>query len=143
MQWFQCVSLLLDDFVEIEMDVLHPVQAVAMNRQHIAETYGGKLGLLVGIDVQSLPSFWSAKEIAAGVHEILDCLARPEGGLMLAAGNAITPEVTPDRIESFWSSAWRGVRARPLRGSRSARRASSAHHDVNTTTEVRNDNQRV
>ncbi|MCG2770286.1 MAG: hypothetical protein ABIK79_12595 [Chloroflexota bacterium] len=91
MQWFQCVSLLLDDFEEIEMDVLHPVQAVAMNRQHIAETYGGKLCLLVGIDVQSLLSFWSAKEIAAGVHEILDCFARPEGGLMLGAGNAVIP----------------------------------------------------
>ena len=106
--WFHscgAVTDLLDDFVAAELDVIHPIQPVAMDQQGIAKQYRGKLTFLAGIDVQYLLPAGTATEVAQGTRELIDAFDHAEGGCILAASNGIMPETPLANIEAWLATA--------------------------------------
>ena len=99
------VTDLLDDFVSMKLDVLHPIQPVAMDQNEVARRYGNKLTFLAGIDVQYLLPGGTGEEVAAGTRELIDTFDHPEGGCILAASNAIMPETPLANIEAWLRTA--------------------------------------
>lgn len=86
------VTQLMDDLIVCGVDAVHPIQAGTMEDEIIAASYGGRIAFWIGMDVQQIIPFGSPEEVHAHVRERIRTFYRPEGGLVLAAGNAILPD---------------------------------------------------
>lgn len=84
------VELFIPDLIEIGLDVLHPIQKHTMDEEKIAKTYGDKLCLLVGFDVQQIIPYGTEEEVRAEARRLIDICARPDGRFMLTMGNGST-----------------------------------------------------
>ena len=106
--WLHCcgaVTDIVDDFIAVGMDVLHPVQPIAMDQQAIARKYRGKITFLAGIDVQYLLPRGSPADVIAGTKRLIDAFDHEEGGCILAASNGIMPETPLANIEAWLATA--------------------------------------
>ena len=115
--WFHCcgaVTEILDDFASIGMDVVHPIQPVAMDQANVARHYRGKLSFLAGIDVQYLLPGGTVEEVEAGTRALMDAFDHEEGGCIVAASNGIMPE-TPFENIAAWLRAAEGYGAEKRR----------------------------
>jgi len=99
------VTDLLDEFVEIGMDVVHPIQPVAMDQAAVAQAYGDRLTFLAGIDVQYLLPGGTVADVEAGTRRLIDTFDRPSGGCILAASNGIMPETPLENIAAWLRTA--------------------------------------
>jgi uroporphyrinogen decarboxylase len=91
----------MDDLIACGVDCLHPIQAGTMDDAEIARRYGGKLAFWIGMDVQKVIPFGTPAEIRAAVRKRIQTFYRPEGGLILAAGNAILPDTPLENIKAY------------------------------------------
>ena len=92
-----CISDLLDDFIECGINVLNPIQAGVMNDREIMENYHGKIAFWIGMDMQILP-FASPGEVRSSVLDRVNTFYRPEGGLLVGMGNALTVDVPTENL---------------------------------------------
>lgn len=92
---------LMDFLIEAGLDVFHPIQAGCMNVKETAERFGNRISFLAGIDVQHLLPEGSEEEVRKGIRDMIDALYKPEGGLLLAAGNGIMPDTPLENIEAM------------------------------------------
>lgn len=106
--WFHCcgaVTGLLDDFVAAGIDVLHPIQPVAMDQRAVAEDYRGKLTFLAGLDVQYLLPRGSVDDVVRGTRALIDTFDHPEGGCILAVSNGVMPETPLENVATWLKTA--------------------------------------
>ena len=80
------------------MDVFHPVQKGCMDEVETANMFGDRISFLVGVDVQHLLPNGTAQEIRDGIRRIIEIFHKPEGGLLLGAGNGILPDTPIENI---------------------------------------------
>ena len=99
------VTELLDDLISAGVDVLHPIQPLAMDQPGVAAQYGKQITFLAGIDVQYLLPGGTAEEVAAGTRALIDSFDREEGGCILAASNGIMPETPLENIAAWLKTA--------------------------------------
>ncbi len=92
---------LMDDLIEVGIDAIHPIQVGTMDDAQIARDYGGHIAFWIGMDVQQLLPFGTPDEVRAGCYERMKTFYRPDGGLILAAGNAIMPETPVENIRAY------------------------------------------
>ena len=95
------VTELMDDLIDVGVDAIHPIQAGTMDDSEIAAQYGGRIAFWIGMDVQKLLPFGNVAEVRAGCLERMRTFFRPDGGLILAAGNAIMPETPVENIRAY------------------------------------------
>ncbi len=91
-------TLLMKYLIEAGLDVLHPIQKGCMNENEIIEKFGNKISFLYGIDIQHLLPKGSPEEIRSEIKSIIELFHKPEGGLLLAAGNGIMPDTPLENI---------------------------------------------
>lgn len=96
------IELFLPDFIEIGLDVIHPIQKYTMEEKKIAETYGKGICILAGFDVQHTIPFGSPEEVRAEVRHLTDIYDRPEGRLMLTMGNGSTVDWKLESLEALY-----------------------------------------
>jgi uroporphyrinogen decarboxylase len=108
------VTEILDDFVEVGLDVIHPIQhstypggVSAMDPEATAKRFGGKITFLAGADVQYLLPLAAPEEVCAGIRRMIDTFDGPYGGMLIGAGNAIMPETSLANIEAYLEEAYR------------------------------------
>lgn len=102
------ISTLLDDFVEMGVDILNPVQlsASGMDGRMLKEKYGEKLVFWGGgVNTQETLPDGSPEEIAAEVKERLGIFS-PNGGYVFATIHNIMGNVPAENIDA----AYRAVR---------------------------------
>ncbi len=98
-----CVVKLLDDFVDMGMDIINPVQlsATGMDAQMLKDKYGDKLVFWGGgVDTQSMLPNGTPEEVAAQVTERLDILSKGGGYVF----NTIHNIVGDTRPENIWAA---------------------------------------
>jgi len=106
------VSEVVDDFIEIGLDVLHPIQRFAMDPEATAERFGGQITFMPGIDVQQLLPWESPEAVVEGTKRFVETFARPEGGFIASVGNAIHTDTSMANLRAFmetvyeYSSEW-------------------------------------
>lgn len=96
------IEAFLEDFIEIGLDVIHPIQKYTMDEKHIADTYGGRICFLAGFDVQQTIPFGTTDEVREEVRHLIDTFYRPEGRFMLTAGNGSTPDWKIESVEALF-----------------------------------------
>jgi len=97
----------LDDLIDAGVDVFHPVQKHTMDERVIADRFKDRLTFLAGLDVQHTLQEASAEEVRREVRFLIDTFDRPDGGMALAAGNAIVAGTPLTNIEAFLDEAVR------------------------------------
>ncbi|MBI3973145.1 MAG: methylcobamide--CoM methyltransferase [Chloroflexi bacterium] len=102
------VTELLDDLLDCGVDALHPIQAGTMDDPAIAARYGGRIAFWIGMDVQQVIPFGTPDEVRAAVRERIRTFYRPEGGLILAAGNAILPDTPLANLHAYLETICEG-----------------------------------
>lgn len=95
------VTEIMEDLIEVGVDAVHPIQAGTMDDEYIARKYGGRIAFWIGMDVQQLLPFGTPEEVREGCGRRLQTFLRPDGGLILAAGNAIMPETPLENIKAY------------------------------------------
>ena len=73
--------MFLPEFIEIGLDVIHPIQKNTMDEREIARKYGDKICIFAGIDVQYLMAFGTTEEVEAEVKFLMDTYKSPDGRL--------------------------------------------------------------
>jgi uroporphyrinogen decarboxylase len=98
---------LLDDFVEIGIDILNPIQTAAGRMADLGglkQRYGKRLVFCGAIDTQRLLPYASPAEVREEVRRVIRLLG-PGGGYLLSSVHTIMPEVPVDNILALVSAA--------------------------------------
>jgi hypothetical protein len=103
----------LEDFIEIGLDVIHPIQKYTMDEREVAARFGGRLSFWLGMDVQQILPRGTPDDVRREVRFLIDTFDRPEGGCMITAGNGITPDVPVENLRAFYDETYEyGLRHR-------------------------------
>ena len=81
---------ILDDFVEVGFDGIHPVQPQCMDIGEVKKHLAGRTCVLGNIDCRSLLPFGTEQEVARAVRQTIRTAA-PGGGYILSSSNSIHP----------------------------------------------------
>jgi uroporphyrinogen decarboxylase len=91
---------LIDDFVDIGVDILNPVQTSAGRMSNLPELkrrYGTRLTFCGAIDTHRVLPSGSPEEVRREVERVLEVMA-PGGGYMVASVHTIMDDVPPENI---------------------------------------------
>ena len=91
---------LLDDFVEIGIDILNPIQTSAGKMAHLPalkRRFGRDLSFCGAIDTQQLLPFGTPAQVRQEVRRVIQALGSG-GGYLLAAVHTIGDQVPPENI---------------------------------------------
>jgi uroporphyrinogen decarboxylase len=99
---------IIPELIEIGIDVLNPIQPMAMDPQKLKESFGDRLCFWGSIDIQHTLPFGTAEEVRDEVIGRLKTLGKG-GGLIIGPTHNIQLD-TP--LENFWS-LWSTIRETP------------------------------
>lgn len=109
------VTHLVDDFIEIGIDILNPVQPECMDLFALKQQYGDALSFWGTLGTQSTLPFGSPADVRHDIEQRVELVGR-DGGLILAPTHMVEPEVPWENILTFVDT----VKATPVRPSRVA-----------------------
>jgi uroporphyrinogen decarboxylase len=98
---------LIEDFIEIGVDVLNPIQTLAGKMADLAglkQRYGKRIVLCGAIDTQRILPHGTPHEVRQEVRRVIEILGRG-GGYLLAAVHTIMDEVPPENILAMVDAA--------------------------------------
>lgn len=101
------IKQFIPKFIELGLDVIHPIQKYTMDEKEIAEAFGDKICIWAGFDVQQIIPFGTPDEVRQEVRFMIDTYYRSEGRFMLTAGNGITPDTTLESFEALLDESLR------------------------------------
>lgn len=108
--WHSCgaVSSLIDDFIEVGIDILNPLQVSAkgMDAASLKKRYGNNIVFWGGIDSQDTLPHGKVKDVEAAVKTLLQS-AGNQGGLVICAVHNIQADVPPKNVLALYDSAKR------------------------------------
>ncbi len=91
---------LIDDFIEIGVDILNPIQTAAGKMADVAglkQRYGKNLVLCGAVDTQRILPYGTPAEVRQEVRRVIDILS-PEAATCSASVHTIMDEVPPENI---------------------------------------------
>ena len=98
------IQPIIPDLIEIGLDVLNPIQPLAMDPAEIKRKYGKHLAFWGTVDVQHTFPFGTPQEVADEVRERLRTVA-PGGGLILCSAHRVQPGTPLANIEAYYRAA--------------------------------------
>ena len=96
----------IQDLIEIGVQVLNPVQPLAVNMEprRLKKEFGDSISFMGGFDVQYLLPLGTKEEIREGVKKLIQTYA-PGGGFIFANSVNIPPETPPENIAAAFDAA--------------------------------------
>jgi uroporphyrinogen decarboxylase len=100
------VAPVIEDFIEMGVDILNPIQTSAMGMDTFAmkETYGDRLCFHGAIDVQQMLPFSTPEEVRYDVAKRIYDLGR-SGGYILSTCHDIGEDVPPENVIALFEAA--------------------------------------
>lgn len=106
--WHSCGAIvpLIDDFIEIGLDILNPLQPLAcgMEPEALQEAYGSRLIFFGGIDVQQLLPNGTPEQIRQEVKRRIEVLGKRHGYILAPAHN-IQPDTPLQNILAMFEAS--------------------------------------
>lgn len=94
------VSMFMDMFVEMGLDVIHPIQKYAMDEKEIFDKYKDKITFMYGFDMQRVIPDGTPDEVEAEAKRVMDLFAQAETGrFVLTSGNVFTGDCPIKSLE--------------------------------------------
>ncbi len=91
---------LVEDFIEIGIDILNPIQTSAgkmANLEELKKRFGNRMTFCGAIDTQDLLPYGSPDQVRQEVERVIAALG-PGGGYMVASVHTIMDDVPPENI---------------------------------------------
>lgn len=92
------------DLIEIGLDVLNPIQPMAMNPAEFKKKFGENLTMYGTLDVQRILPFASPDEVRNEVRRLIKSCA-PGGGFILSPAHHIQSDTSIENVEAFYRAA--------------------------------------
>jgi uroporphyrinogen decarboxylase len=99
----QCTEI-LDDMIEIGLDVLNPLQPMAIDPFETKKRYGNRLALFGGLCVQHTMPYGSVEDVRNAVAKLIAELGKG-GGYILAPAHHIQADTSIENIRTFYAAA--------------------------------------
>ncbi len=96
-----CVFDYIGDFIEIGLDVLHPIQKYTMDEKEVANKFGKDICIWAGFDVQQIIPYGTPEDVRKEVRFMIDTYARESGRLIITAGNGLTPDTPLESLRAL------------------------------------------
>lgn len=102
------IADIIPDLIEIGVDVIHPIQALAtgMQPELLKEKFEGKVSFAGGVDTQHLLVQGTTEDVSNKVKELIELF--PTGLVISPSHEAIMPDVPPKNIEAIFNSVKKG-----------------------------------
>lgn len=100
------ITEFLPKFIDIGIDVIHPIQKYTMDERTIARVYGDRIAVWAGFDVQRTIPYGTADEVRAEVRNIMDAYARPDGRFLFTLGNGATGDTPIPSLEALFDEVF-------------------------------------
>jgi uroporphyrinogen decarboxylase len=97
----------MPEFINVGIDVIHPIQKYTMDEARIARKYGHQICIWAGFDVQRIIPFGTPEEVRREVRFLMDTFHRPDGRMMLTAGNAVKRDCPTASLEALFDEAFK------------------------------------
>jgi uroporphyrinogen decarboxylase len=99
------VREIIPDLIEIGVDVIHPIQALAvgMEPQSLKRDFGSRVSFCGGVDAQNLLVNGTPAEVAEQTREL--CALFPTGLIVSPSHEAILPDTKPENIAALFAAA--------------------------------------
>jgi len=96
----------IEDLIEMGLDLLDPIQpnTPGMAPENLVRLFGGRLAFYGGIDTQGLLPFGTPEQVEREALRYIETLGK-NGGYVLAASNAIQPDVPVENILALFRTA--------------------------------------
>jgi uroporphyrinogen decarboxylase len=94
----------INDFIEIGLDVLNPIQPLSMNPQTIKEKFGSKLVLFGGLDVQKTLPFGTPEDVKKETAWLKEVCGK-NGGYILNPAHHIQSDTSIANILAYYDEA--------------------------------------
>ncbi|MCB2148960.1 MAG: hypothetical protein KQI81_20935 [Deltaproteobacteria bacterium] len=108
--WHSCgaVSSLIDDFIEVGIDILNPVQvrATGMDAAALKKRYGNRIAFWGGVDSQQVLPNGSVADVETEVRHLLKHAATG-GGLVVCAVHNIQADVPEENVLALYDGVRR------------------------------------
>jgi uroporphyrinogen decarboxylase len=105
--WHSCGSILeiIPDFIEIGLDILNPIQplAMGMDPKNLKKTFGNDLIFFGGIDIQDLLPKAKPQQIKDEVKQIIDILGK-DGGFIVAPAHNIQDDTPCENVIALFEA---------------------------------------
>jgi uroporphyrinogen decarboxylase len=98
------VKDMIEEYVDIGIDILNPLQPECNDLEEMAHRSGGRLSFWGSIGTQSTMPFGTPAHVASAVARAKHVLGR-EGGLLVAPTHILEPEVPWDNVLAFVEAA--------------------------------------
>jgi uroporphyrinogen decarboxylase len=97
--------LLLQDYIDIGIEILNPVQPEAVNMEHtrLKGEYGDRLSFWGGIGMQHILTEGSVREVEQAVKDAFQVLGK-DGGFVLAATHTFTEDVPAENVVALFET---------------------------------------
>ncbi len=95
---------ILDDFLEVGFDGIHPIQPQCMDIGEVKEYLAGRMCILGNIDCRDLLPFGTEEEVEQAVRETIE-KASPGGGYIITSSNSIHPACKPENYIAMVKTA--------------------------------------
>lgn len=92
------VTNFLPIFIDLGIDVLHPIQKYAMDEVEIFKQIENKITIWYGLDVQQTIPYGNSQDVELEIKRVYDLFSKAKGRFIFTAGNALTHDCP---IESF------------------------------------------
>ncbi|MHB1483693.1 MAG: uroporphyrinogen decarboxylase family protein [Saccharofermentanales bacterium] len=96
------VELFIPDFIDMGLDILHPIQKYTMDEKEISAKYGRDICIWAGFDVQRIIPWGTVREVREEVRFMTETYYRPEGKLILGAGNGINGDCPTESLSALF-----------------------------------------
>lgn len=94
------VTALVDDFIEIGIDILNPVQPECMDPFALKQKYGDRLSFWGTLGTQSTLPFGTPDDVRRDIQQRMEIVGK-QGGLILAPTHMVEPEVPWENIVAY------------------------------------------
>ncbi len=100
------ISELVDDYIEIGVDCLNPMQVAAtgMAPETLKSRFAGRMAFWGGIDTQGLLPHGAPEDVRAAVRRTLDIMGR-DGDYVLGAVHNVQDDVPPENVWAMLDEA--------------------------------------
>jgi uroporphyrinogen decarboxylase len=98
---------LVEDYVEIGVDALNPMQVTAANMspQVLRDRFGGRMAFWGGIDTQDLLPRGRPEDVRQAVRDTVGIMGLVEGGYILGAVHNVQDDVPPENVWAMLDEA--------------------------------------
>lgn len=100
------IEPVIDDLVEVGLDILNPVQPLAMVPARLKKRYGKRLSFWGGVDDQVVMPFGTAAEVESEVRRRIAELGSG-GGYILCPSHNLQPATPMENVHAFYRAAAR------------------------------------